>query len=376
MRTDFLKFAHAAGKLDLAAGVPGLLTEMAAADPASSSGRASVVHDLAAASVDHPDLFKEPGAAAELAAADAILGDIGPVGVGSNDVLLARWAFSGSLDPLTELLRRFLHRDGSSESIVLGSDAMALVIEAEQADPVFLEALKAARFSPVKVRMGVFPAGSFSLPLALVPVQHTNPRRVQAGQSTPAAPSPSPSPFPLPSGGSQAAAAIASAPAGAVEVIPATPATPARRARAVPAGSGNTAVADMAAGTVKLGGASLSISAAIKAGDSITRAVVELLRPAEAFAWLDDNHDPQSRSILVDLDGVRGKGLPEVGGGLLQGEVLQIPSRGPDPEAGKYLGRIYNRGGGFTEFATGVDDVNAAKFQVAERVRQELKTPA
>jgi len=350
MRTDYLESAHQAGKMAPASDVPGFLkalTEMdAAADGPGRGGYLQVIRSLAAT---YPDAFTDPELAGLLDVTNSDLADLTPDKPGSNDVLLAGWAFSGSVEPLTELLRRLLHRDGSNVSDSVGGDAVALVMEAAEADPDFAAALGANNFNLARFRFGNHPAGSFSLPL----VSHVNPgpRRTQVAGTTQAAAAP-------------AAVAKTTAAAPAVSV-------PRRVTRTVSVSEG-LAAADHAAGSVRIGGASLSLSDAVKLRDSVTTAVVELLRPAEGFQWLDDNHDPQSRSILVDLDGIRGKGLPEVGGGLLQGEVIQIASRGPDPDAGKYLGRLYNKTGGFTEFATGSLDANAAKFAVAERVRQEL----
>jgi len=355
MRTDYLQSAHQAGKLDLASDVPGFLSDLAGADVSNENqgAFAAIIRHLADAVLDHPDsgpsspspVFK-PGspAAEELIASDKILAELTPDKPGSNDVLLVRWAFSGSLDPLAELLRRLVHRDGSNVADSVGGDAVALVMEAAAADPAFAETLTANNFDLGKFRFGNHPVGSFSLP-----------RPVQAAHSGATRRATSPPP---------PVKTTAPAAASIVEVIP-------RPSRPRPAAAG-LAVADHAAGKVLIGGVSLSISDAVKARDAITTAVVELLRPAEGLQWVDDTADPQSSSTLIEWDGIRGKGLPESGGGLLQGAVIQVAARGPDPEAGKYIGRVYNKTGGFTEFATGADDINAAKFAIAERVRQTL----
>lgn len=252
-----------------------------------------------------------------------------------NDVYLARWAVSGSLVPLGELVRRSIHRDGSRTATSVGSDAMALLIEAAAADPVLRAELAANNVSLGRVRFGVFLEGAFSLPMPLV----------ASGR-----PAPAPAP-PLP-------VQIASFTAHA-----ARPSS----AYAQPAGPSP----DFASGTVTVDDRVLSITAATKVRDGLTRAITALLRPDEGFVWVDDTADPQARAVLLDFDGSRCAGLSESGGGYVRADVTQVPSRGPDPNSGKYAARVYSAAGS-VEFMTGVDDMNAAKFQVAERVRQAL----
>lgn len=260
-----------------------------------------------------------------------------PDNQGWNDVYLARWAVSGKLDPLAELVRRCINRDGSNGADFTGTDAIALLAEALEVDPLLKAELAANNVSLGSMKFGLWP--SLSLPLA--------PR------------------------GSAAVVRIPQAAAARNAQIPAYPVTPAVFEPApafVPDPS--APVADLDAGMVNVGGAKLSISAAIALRDGLERAVVALLRPAEGFAWSDDPNDPFARSILLDLDTQRGEGLPVVTGGLMQGEVIQIQARGPDVNAGKYKARVYSKTGNISEFLCGTDDVNAAKCKVAERVRK------
>lgn len=258
---------------------------------------------------------------------------------GANDALLARWAATGSLDDLAELIRRAMNRDGSNVADSVGSDALHLLAEAEQADPALAGALAANNFSLGRLRFGAFPPGSIKLPLTADPA-----KPMAAGARI------------LPTSGAPASgAALVAQPVAQVPY------------------SAGPASADLASGRVLLGSSKLSVTAALGLRDAITRAVLELTRPAEGFQWVDDTADPQVKSSLFDLDTDRGEGLPQVPGGLLAAEVNQVPALGPDPNAGKYTARIYNRAGGFAEFMTDRDDINAAKTVVADRVRAELK---
>jgi hypothetical protein len=262
----------------------------------------------------------------------------------SADGLFEHWATNADQECLAELIRRAIHRDGSNAADVAGSEAIGLIqqrlndtLDGESVYPAFAGALTKANFSLGSMKFGNYPA-PLSLPLPAGPqvpkdvLNRFTTRRRDLVQST--------------------------VPAAAPDIR-----RPSPRMAGIP-------YPDLDAGTVNVGSTALSISDAIKLRDSLTIAVVELLRPAEGFQWLNDNADPQSRSILVDLDGERGKLLQEVGGGRLQGEVIQIPSKGPDENAGKYLARMYNYENGFNEFQTGSDDMNVAKFKLAERVRQ------
>lgn len=281
-------------------------------------------------------------AAESLAATNEILAAAAAPGVG-NDVLLARWAVTGSLVPLGELARRALHRDGSSEADTVGIDAIGLLSDSLKADPLLASELAANNFSLARVRFGVYLPGSFSLPLPpLTPISKRRPVPV-AGPPVGAAAKPD------------------VGEAGRSVGLPGTSARPAEGP-----------VPNFSSGTVDLNGSKLSVSAAVTLRDGLERAVVTLLRPAEGFAWLDDNADPQARSALVDLDSVRGKGLPDTAGGMLAGEVIQTPAKGQDQNAGQYRGRVYSRGGGYSEFEASTDDMNVAKFMVAERIRQSL----
>jgi len=350
MRTDFLAFAHSAPAE--AGGLPDFLAQLAGVDTDNPPAFAAIVRSLVLKFPPEstPDLWEEPDAAAALDLADTIIGRLNAavVSPGWNDVHLARWAVAGSLEELAELVRTAMHRDGSNVADSVGGDAVALLMEAADADPSFAAVLEANNVNFGRMRFAPYPSGSFSLPIP-TPATASGPTRRATS----------------PAGNSSALAKTSAAvPASNVEVM-------SRPSRPRPAAAG-LAVADHAAGKVLIGGVSLSISDALKARDAITTAVVDLLRPAEGLQWVDDTADPQSSSTLIEWDGIRGKGLPESGGGLLQGAVIQVAARGPDPEAGKYIGRVYNKNGGFTEFATGADDINAAKFAVAERVRQTL----
>ena len=269
-----------------------------------------------------------------------------------NDLALAKWAAAApdSKDYfLTEVLRVAAHRDGSNKVDAASIDMVWLLCEAERTDPLLEEALKASGVSLGSIRFGNFPPGcaGFSLSSVSKPVSAAPPRKAIPTSAT-AGPSPAGHQLRQPPGFSVGSQFLPKVPRPAVVGLP---------------------QADLDGGTVKVGSTSFSISDAIKLRDGLTAAIVELLRPEEGYTWLDDTGDPQSRSILVDLDGQRAKGLPEVGGGFLQGEVIQIPAKGPDVNAGKYLGRLYNTVGGFTEFATDSGDMNTAKFKVSERVR-------
>jgi hypothetical protein len=359
-RTDFLAVAHSAPTDP--AELSGFLASPAltSLDETNQAAFAGIVRALAQkfSPEQYPEAWADH-AGEMLTQADRIVLRSGAslaeiFGESTNDALLARWAILGDIDSLAELVRRAMNRDGSNQADQLGADAVALIAEGADMDPALAVALGENNFSMAALRFGAYPPGSVSLPLP-----------VRAGTA----------PAPAKAAVTATASAPAAAPAVDLRSNTPPPVSPVLAAP-LPAGvraAGNNASADHESGTVRLGGATLSISAAVRVRDSITTAVVELLRPAEGFQWVDDTHDPQSRAILVDLDGARAKaaGLEEVGGGFLQAEVIQVPSRGPDPNAGKYLGRLYGAGG-FTEFQTGSDDMNAAKFAVAERVRQSL----
>jgi hypothetical protein len=278
---------------------------------------------------DNP-IWKESPNIDLLRQAEMLVKKTPPESPAGNDILLAHWAVTGDLPSLTELVRRVMNRDGSSAADSLGSDAISLLSDAEATDPYFAMELADCNFSLGRLKFGNFPPGSVSLPLVSAP------------------PPPSPRAQPV---------------ARALRDLP-----------VVQSAVNGGPAANRDSGTVDVGGVKMSISAAVKLSDGLARAVTELLRPAEGFTWLNDSADPQARSILVDLDGKRGEGLPDVGGGLCQAEVIQVAARGPDPNTGKYIGRLYNRQNGYSEFKTDSDDMNTAKFMVAERVRADLQT--
>lgn len=364
-RTDFLPLAHQA-PTDVA-GLPGFLAVL-------KSGSLETDHPAAFAGIVNALYVKFPeaevwtGEDAEILAAAHNLYTTTPVTSAMWNIFhLAGWAVTGSLVDLAELVRAVLNRDGSADALHVGTAAISLLAEALEADPVLAAELKACNFSLGSFKVGSYPTpGSVKLPLVVA-------SKTAVGRPN------------NPAGGSM----VPSLPVATLPTVTkaVSSVAPVRASAISPLGIGTVrvpgaaaVVADEKAGRVMLDiGAfpltALTITDAVKLGTSLTVAAGNLIRPAEGFQWVDDTVDPQYHSMLVELDGVRGKGLPAPpvpSGALMQAQVVQVPSAGPDPNAGKYTARIYNRTGGFDEFATGADDMNDAKFAVAERVRHIL----
>ena len=270
-------------------------------------------------------------------AADAVLApDAGepPQTAEWNEYYQYRWLAGRDPADLAELIRRAKHRDGSTQSIVTSSNAMELLSELER-DPPTAEALTVLGWSSSAVTFGYHPPGQ--------PVPFT---RTAALGSIPPGGAVS---VMMPSG-QVVAQAAGPAPAAAPAVLP----------------SDVLAKADLMGVRVTLGGTYLSITAAIRLGDSITAAVRSLLLPGEGYVWIDLTADPRRSSSLAVLDGELAAGLPafpDSPGTALKGEVLQ------DELSGNYTGRVYS-GDGSVRTVPGIfSDMNEAKAAVAEVVR-------
>lgn len=294
-----------------------------------------------------------------------------------NDYFVGAYA-AGDVNGLRELIRRAKHRDGSTVSVVAGTDAMGLVESAAIASPPFASVATANGFTVGAVVLGDFPPGSltaFGIHAAAVPTSNltgiASETALTRGTAQSAIPQTRATPRRPPSERDQAegrkptgpaALPVADVPAPAWNLLPpwATP--------------------DMGGGIVRLGdpnrpSARLAISEAIALGDSLTLSVRRLLLPAEGFAWIHDTMDPLAIASLVDLDTTRGAGLPDFtgdGGGKLQGTVAQSIGS-TENRAVFYSCRLFAANGTsetFGQFA----DINDAKFAIATRVRELLNT--
>lgn len=263
-----------------------------------------------------------------------------------NGYYAARFAVAGAVSDLAELVRRAKHRDGSTAAIGTSSGALSLLSEASDGDPEIALRIAAAGLNLSDVRFGNYPVGG--PPPAVAPAVVT-----------------------IPIDEHNHAAKVQEALEGGLS--PATPMPPAARVLAFsqPLGSPNVAAAvsaNMDAGDVSVGGARLSITAAVNLATSLTAAARALLVPAEGCSWIDDQTDPAKQSELVVLDPVLAEGLPpSAWSGALLAELAQ------SVENGTYRVKVYDRNGGST-FVTGSwTDMNDAKAAAAERVRPELQ---
>lgn len=285
--------------------------------------------------LQHPDspVWASPLGADFITGADQVLAaDAGepPQTAEWNQYYGMLWLAGRDTAALAELIRRAKHRDGSTQSIVTSSGALALLSELE-ADPPTAAELASLGWSSAAVSFGYHPPG---LP---VPVSGT------------------PGSVLMPSGDV------------VVPAVPALGAAPVAGVQAIPSGPfEGVAAADLPAGRVTIGGALLSITGAIRLQDSLTAAVRSLLLPGEGYAWVDLTYDPKHSSSLCVLDGELAAGLPiapDSPGSALKAEVLQ-------DDDGSYTARIYGADGSVKRVhGTPYTDINEAKFAVAREVR-------
>lgn len=282
-----------------------------------------------------------------------------------NLYFLGRYAYSGNDADLAELVRRARHRDGSTATIVVSSDACMLLDSAAGESPEVLAKLRSMGLNPASVQFGNFPPLKSSAPGAVHLVASPAPIAKNADDAggrglytqmegglypgiPPAAPEAPPQL------------------AGLEDSKPEPPA-------------GVNAEPDFVGGTVKLSGkveAALSITRALGLLDKLTESTQRLLIPAEGFMWINDLDS--LAAALVVLDGVLARRLnfPERSGvyalraGLatvwLAGELVQSTEDGP--QFGRYKVMMFRPDGGFDEFGN-YEDFNDAKFELAKRIR-------
>lgn len=307
-----------------------LLEDPQIVDKLDRYGFAGLVRGLKLQHPDSPVWTSQVGEGAIQTAEQILSADAGepPQTAEWNQYYGMLWLAGHDTAALAELIRRAKHRDGSTQSIVTSSGALALLSELE-ADPPTAAELASLGWSSTAVSFGYHPPGQ--------PVPITSNVAGAPGSVL------------MPSGDVVAAQA------------PAAPAVP-----APPVQFDGEAKADLSAGHVTIGGAFLSITNAIRLQDSLTVAVRSLLLPGEGYVWVDLTYDPKHSSSLCVLDGELAAGLPiapDSPGSALKAEVLQ-------DDDGSYTARIYGSDGSVKRVhGTPYTDINEVKFAVAREVR-------
>jgi hypothetical protein len=308
----------------------------------------------------HPDEFKTPEGQARLKHAAELIhaadhGDAADFNTPEwTRFYIGRFAVSHSPDDLNEIIRRARHFDGSTATIQVQTNAVALLAKGVHDFPQSVgRGLKAAGYNFGNIKPGSFPPKS--RPVAPV-VSDPEP-----------APKVTSDPISLGVGvgvggliegmmgtGNQAAAPI---PASAAEPEEDSGAL-LRRPFAMLAANMVT-IPDGVHGVIDVCGVPMTITVALELELEIVKATRALLLPAEGFAWRDDTMSPSVHSQLFD------------DAGRLCGMVLQ------DRFTAKYsafLGDVTQPSAGlvklFTEFD---DDMNYAKFAVASKIREQSK---
>lgn len=242
---------------------------------------------------------------------------------------IGRFAVSHSPADLNEIVRRARHFDGSTATIQVQTNAVALLAKGVHDFPESVgRGLKAAGYNFGNVKPGNYPPTS--RPLA--PVYRLS-QADPAVSLNPASPDPASNP------------AMVDVTSG--EVFPVPP--------SLRYFSELLFTADIVDGSVDICSFTFSITEAIAIELEIVKATRALLLPLENWAWRDDTMSPTVHSQLFDDTGT------------LQGFVLQ------DRNTAKYSGFFgaFAIDHGREKLLTVFDDMNNAKFAVASKIREK-----
>lgn len=306
--------------------------------------------------IKFPDdvLWDEPNAGKRLLALSLPLPGVLPAWY-----LLGLFAGSGDTDFFGELVRRAKHRDGSTGSIGLGTEALhalGALVGIPEAEQLFT----AFSFDPANVAVGDYPNEGITKKLAGVSVGlegnsiSTGSSDTSGGEWIPFQPPASnPAPDPPP------------------PFLPVLNFQPVEGMPAVLVSLGDTPdVTTGQNGRVYIG-SSIPLSLTV-VNELINRLMVayrSLTLPAEGFAWFDDTLNPLSGSELCILDPyvVKVLDLPWSAdkGVCIAAKILQNNS-------GEYLGVVNQKGGGERTLEPEAD-LNQAKVEVCKVFQASLK---
>lgn len=292
----------------------------------------------------------------------------------SNDYLLGLWAALGNPKVLGELVRRAKHRDGSTDAVIHGGEALNILRDAYHNLPGFQSHLESLGFTPSKVRFGDYPY------TGLIDQVMNGPDK------TPAAPPPAPAALvenavqePAPPVDQVAAeAAPAPVPAAPAWNAPGTPAPPIVGVSAR-ANLDNATIAAVIGGNMV---GVLRVTDALALGMALGMAGRAILIPMEGYAWADIPDGTRSSSTLLLLDRYVAGEL-EKGGTKLpaRGETALEPRSGDgcflaaevsqNPRNGVYAIKVWMSEVAFND-AGSSDDFNDAKAKAAAVIRALL----
>lgn len=263
---------------------------------------------------------------------------------GTSYYLLGQWAVTGDSAPMLELVRRALHRDGTTAALTEGMQAVSLL---SMADDASAERLAEFGFNRLEIATGDYPD-------TLALQSHLEKRTVQpAAPTIPVVP----------------AVVVPAAPAPVLPVGDVVfPSTRAVKPAAADLATGKVALAAQFFGGGLSGVTLVPPKSALDFIESLTSAVRSLLLPAEGYVWDDEAFSKESSSRLLLLDPYFSDGLSPVAvnGPFLQAEVAQISPMQPG-----YTATVFDRQGGRSSLGP-FDDFSDAKAAVAAAVRKQI----